>query len=75
MPPPPLPPSSTPLVCAVAQHTPESAMEAEVAELLQAAGASTARAVAESEDKLAMKVCWCVVHDGAGHPRGAGCVC
>lgn len=44
-------------VHAVAQHTPESAMEEEVAALLQAAGAATSKAVADSEDKLAMKVC------------------
>lgn len=37
----------------VAQHTPQTAMEAEVAALLEAAGAGTAAAVAEAEDALA----------------------
>jgi len=35
-------------------------MEEEVAALLQSAGAASSRAVAESEDKLAMKVRMCV---------------
>ncbi|KAG7667273.1 hypothetical protein Ndes2526B_g04225 [Nannochloris sp. 'desiccata'] len=38
-----------------AKHEPETAMEAEVAALLQAAGAQTAAAVAEAEEALAMK--------------------
>lgn len=43
-------------LAAVAQHKPESTMEEEVAALLQSAGAASSKAVAESEDKLAMKV-------------------
>ncbi len=38
------------------QHTPETALEEEVAALLEAAGAATAHAVQEAEEKLAMKV-------------------
>jgi U3 small nucleolar RNA-associated protein 14 len=38
-----------------AKHEPETAMEAEVAALLQAAGVQTAVAVAEAEEALAMK--------------------
>jgi len=38
-----------------AKHEPETAMEAEVAALLQAAGAQTAAAVAHAEEALAMK--------------------
>eukprot|EP00887_Chlorella_sp_A99_P001155 scaffold14.g1155.t1 len=39
----------------VAKHEPETVMEAEVAALLEAAGAHTGRAVAEAEEALAMK--------------------
>lgn len=40
----------------VAQHRPETEMEAEVAALLEAAGAHSAKAVAEAEEALMMKV-------------------
>jgi hypothetical protein len=40
----------------VAKHVPETDMEAEVAALLEAAGAHSARAVAEAEEALSMKV-------------------
>ena len=39
-----------------AKHAPENKMELEVAAMLQAAGAHTASAVAESEDALAMRM-------------------
>ncbi|KAL6752320.1 small-subunit processome [Haematococcus lacustris] len=39
----------------VAQHVPEGDMEAEVAALLQAAGAATTKAVAEAEQALSLK--------------------
>lgn len=38
------------------KHTPETKMETEVAALLEAAGASSAAAITESEDALAMKM-------------------
>jgi hypothetical protein len=40
----------------VDRHQPETAMEAEVAALLERAGAHSARAVAEGEQALALKV-------------------
>jgi hypothetical protein len=40
----------------VAQHTPETALEEEVAALLEKAGAASAKAVQEAEEKLALKV-------------------
>ncbi|GAX85472.1 hypothetical protein CEUSTIGMA_g12888.t1 [Chlamydomonas eustigma] len=39
----------------VAQHTPETALEEEVAALLEKAGAASAKAVQEAEEKLALK--------------------
>lgn len=38
-----------------AKHTPEGALEEEVAALLAAAGAASTAAVAEAEEKLALK--------------------
>jgi hypothetical protein len=56
-------PRVTTTAALAAKHAPETAMEAEVAALLEAAGAHSARAVAEAEEALAMKVgrlgrCW-----------------
>jgi U3 small nucleolar RNA-associated protein 14 len=47
---------TTSVSAVVAKHTPENKMELEVAAMLQAAGAQTAAAVAESEDALAMRM-------------------
>jgi U3 small nucleolar RNA-associated protein 14 len=48
-------PRTASVAALAARHAPETAMEAEVAALLEAAGAHTARAVAEAERALAAK--------------------
>lgn len=49
-------PRVTTTAALAARHRPETDMEAEVAALLEKAGAHSARAVAEAEEALAMKV-------------------
>lgn len=49
-------PRVTTTAALAARHVPETDMEAEVAALLEKAGAHSARAVAEAEEALAMKV-------------------
>lgn len=49
-------PKSTTTASIAAKHQPETPMEAEVAALLQAAGADTASAVTEAEEALSMKL-------------------
>lgn len=49
-------PRTTTTAAIAAKHQPENDMENEVAALLQAAGAHSAKAVAEAEEALSMKV-------------------